>query len=88
MTFVRTEIPDVVIIEPKVHGDERGYFVETFRQDKLEEFFYKDAKLGLSSGTGFGKDSQGFMRINLATPRATVEEAVSRLHSAYESRHF
>jgi len=38
MNFTRTEIPDVVIIEPKVHGDERGYFVETFRADKLEEF--------------------------------------------------
>lgn len=38
MTFTRTEIPDVVIIEPTVHGDSRGYFVETFRQDKLEEF--------------------------------------------------
>ncbi|WNL29385.1 dTDP-4-dehydrorhamnose 3,5-epimerase [Aliarcobacter cryaerophilus] len=38
MTFTRTVIPDVVIIEPKVHGDSRGYFVETFRQDKLEEF--------------------------------------------------
>lgn len=38
MEFIRTEIPDVVIIEPKVFGDERGYFVETFRQDKLEEF--------------------------------------------------
>ncbi|MGJ0321147.1 dTDP-4-dehydrorhamnose 3,5-epimerase [Aliarcobacter cryaerophilus] len=37
MTFTRTAIPDVVIIEPKVHGDSRGYFVETFRQDKLEE---------------------------------------------------
>lgn len=38
MNFIRTEIPDVVIIEPTVHGDERGYFVETFRTDKLEEF--------------------------------------------------
>ena len=38
MNFIRTDIPDVVIIEPTVHGDERGYFVETFRQDKLEEF--------------------------------------------------
>ncbi|SFV57517.1 dTDP-4-dehydrorhamnose 3,5-epimerase [hydrothermal vent metagenome] len=38
MKFIRTEIPDVVIIEPKVHGDERGYFVETFRADKLEAF--------------------------------------------------
>lgn len=38
MQFSRTFIPDVIIIEPKVHGDDRGYFVETFRQDKLEEF--------------------------------------------------
>ena len=38
MNFIRTEIPDVIIIEPQVHGDNRGYFVETFRQDKLEEF--------------------------------------------------
>ena len=38
MQFIRTEIPDVVIIEPKVHGDARGYFVETFRADKLEAF--------------------------------------------------
>ncbi len=38
MNFIRTDIKDVVIIEPKVHGDDRGYFVETFRADKLEEF--------------------------------------------------
>ena len=38
MQFIRTKIEDVIIIEPKVHGDERGYFVETFRQDRLEEF--------------------------------------------------
>ncbi len=38
MKFTRTAISDVIIIEPKVHGDERGYFVETFRADKLEAF--------------------------------------------------
>lgn len=38
MTFTRTAIPDVIIIDPVVHGDERGYFVETFRADKLEAF--------------------------------------------------
>ena len=38
MNFIKTNIPDVIIIEPKVHGDSRGYFVETFRGDKLEEF--------------------------------------------------
>lgn len=38
MNFIRTSIYDVVVCEPKVHGDSRGYFVETFRQDKLGEF--------------------------------------------------
>lgn len=38
MTFTRTAIADVVLIEPRVLGDARGYFVETFRADKLEEF--------------------------------------------------
>lgn len=37
MEFVRQNIPDILTIEPKLHGDERGYFVETYRQDKLDE---------------------------------------------------
>jgi len=36
MKFIKTAIPEVVIIEPQVHGDERGYFMETFRQDLFE----------------------------------------------------
>lgn len=38
MNFIRTAIPDIIVCEPRIHGDERGYFVETFRDDKLEEF--------------------------------------------------
>jgi len=38
MKLTRTKIKDVVIIEPQVHGDDRGYFSETFRQDKLDDF--------------------------------------------------
>ena len=37
MKFIPQVIPDVWVIEPKVYGDHRGYFVETFRQDKLED---------------------------------------------------
>ena len=37
MKFTPQSIPDVVLIEPTVHGDNRGYFVETFRQDLFEE---------------------------------------------------
>jgi dTDP-4-dehydrorhamnose 3,5-epimerase len=35
--FIPQSIPDVLVIEPKVHSDLRGYFVETFRQDKFEQ---------------------------------------------------
>ncbi len=38
MKFIRTHIQDIIIVEPTVHGDDRGYFVESFRQDKLDEF--------------------------------------------------
>ncbi|MDO9276323.1 MAG: dTDP-4-dehydrorhamnose 3,5-epimerase [Lutibacter sp.] len=38
MKFTRTAIPDVIICEPAIRGDERGYFIETFRQEKLEAF--------------------------------------------------
>ena len=38
MNFTRLEIPDVILCEPITISDERGYFSETFRQDKLEEF--------------------------------------------------
>tara|TARA_R110001606_G_scaffold399137_1_gene581046 strand:- start:3121 stop:3693 length:573 start_codon:yes stop_codon:yes gene_type:complete len=38
MKFIRTKIYDVVIIEPQVYGDDRGYFIESFRDDKLSEF--------------------------------------------------
>ena len=39
MSFRRlpTEIDDLVLIEPAVHGDERGFLVETFRADELRE---------------------------------------------------
>ena len=37
MKFIQTKLPEVVIIEPKVFGDDRGYFMETFRQDLFEK---------------------------------------------------
>jgi len=37
MQFVPQSISDVLLIKPKVFGDDRGHFLETFRQDKLEE---------------------------------------------------
>jgi len=37
MNFVRTAIPEVVIVEPKVFGDDRGYFMETYKKALFDE---------------------------------------------------
>ncbi|WP_434663136.1 dTDP-4-dehydrorhamnose 3,5-epimerase [Aeromonas sp. NJAU223] len=37
MNIIDTKIPDVKIIEPKVFGDERGFFFESFNQQQFEE---------------------------------------------------
>lgn len=37
MNIIKTEIPDVLIFEPKVFGDDRGFFMESFNQKVFEE---------------------------------------------------
>lgn len=37
MNVLKTDIPDVIIFEPKVFGDERGFFLESFNQKTFEE---------------------------------------------------
>lgn len=37
MNVIKTAIPDVLIFEPKVFGDERGFFFESFNQKLFEE---------------------------------------------------
>lgn len=37
MNVIETNIPDVVIFEPKVFGDDRGFFFESFNQHKFYE---------------------------------------------------
>ncbi len=37
MEFIKQKIPEIILIKPAVHGDDRGYFVEIFRQDLFEK---------------------------------------------------
>ena len=37
MNVIKTEIDDVIIIEPKLFGDKRGYFFESFSQREFDE---------------------------------------------------
>ena len=38
MEFIKTKLDGVIICQPQIYADERGYFVETFRLDLLEKF--------------------------------------------------
>ena len=40
MKFIKTDISDVIIIEPKVFGDNRGYFLESFNLVEFKENVY------------------------------------------------
>jgi dTDP-4-dehydrorhamnose 3,5-epimerase len=42
MKIIKTEIPDVLIFEPKVFGDDRGFFMESFNQKIFNEAVGKD----------------------------------------------
>lgn len=38
MKFIRTKIPDIILCKPAIYKDERGYFFESFKKDKFENF--------------------------------------------------
>jgi len=56
MNFIPTAIPDVLLIEPKVYGDQRGFFLETYEIGKyadggITESFVQDNHSGSRQGT-------------------------------------
>lgn len=52
--------------------------------DELEDLIIHKAKLWLDSGKIFGKNGEGFQRINVACPRSTVKEALDRMKEAMQ----
>ncbi len=54
-------------------------------QKELDDFFVNTVKLGLNSGKSFGPEGEGFLRINVACPRSTVEEAMKRIVTAFNA---
>ena len=56
-------------------------------QDDLNHFFIHEAGLGLNDGAEFGEAGRGFMRLNFACPRSTLEQALNQLYKALQSRY-
>ena len=76
MKVIKTDIPEVLIIEPKVFGDQRGFFLETFQTDRYAQHgvtrsFVQD---------NLSRSSEGVLRgLHLQNPR-TQGKLVSAFH--------
>ncbi|NOQ23907.1 MAG: putative C-S lyase [Bacteroidales bacterium] len=81
--YLKENIPQIKMIRP-----EGTYLVwldcsELKMTDKeLKDFMIQKAGLGLNAGTMFGTGGEGFMRINVACPKQTITDALTRLENA------
>jgi cystathionine beta-lyase len=56
-------------------------------QKELVSFFVDDAHLALNDGAMFGKEGEGFMRLNVACPRSVLKQALDQIKQAYGKKH-
>ncbi|MCT2535863.1 PatB family C-S lyase [Aquibacillus koreensis] len=55
-----------------------------FPHEDLKKFMQEKAKVGLNDGITFGKEGEGFMRMNIACPSAVVEDGLDRIITALD----
>lgn len=79
----RANIPGIRVMRPEasflVWLDCRGLGLE---HDALIDLFVERAGLALNDGAMFGKEGEGFMRLNVGCPRTVLRTAIARLSSA------
>ena len=83
--FLASELPQIGMIRPQasylVFLDCRGLGLSV---EKLNELFVEKARLALNTGAMFGREGEGFMRLNVASPRSVIVEAMQRLKAAVQ----
>ncbi len=85
--FLSEYIPDIKMIRPQA-----SYLVFLdcrmlgLNQKELVDLFVDGAHLALNDGTMFGKEGEGFMRLNVACPRSVLEKALKQLKKACDNR--
>jgi len=47
--------------------------------DELQRLFYDEARVYIEEGSKYGPEGEGFVRLNIACPRAVLEEALNRI---------
>ena len=82
--FTKQHTPKIKVIRPQasflVWLDCREMGLS---QDALNDFFVDKAHLALNNGVAFGEEGEGFMRLNVASPRSVLEKAMKQLADAY-----
>lgn len=83
--YLKRYMPKLGMIRPQasylVFLDARGLGMP---HDKMVEFFIRETKVGMNNGAMFGQGGEGFMRMNLGCPRATLKQALDRIKAAYD----
>ena len=83
--FLKAHAPKIKVIRPQasflIWLDCRDLGLS---QTELNKFFVEGAHLGLNDGEMFGKEGIGFMRLNIASPRSILEQAMAQLSTAYQ----
>ena len=78
--FVKENLPKVRLIEPEgtylLWLDFSAY---GYSDSELDNLIVNKAKVWLDRGTMFGCEGEGYQRINIATPRPILEEALKRI---------
>ncbi|MBB5226470.1 pyridoxal phosphate-dependent aminotransferase [Treponema ruminis] len=84
-TFVKEKLPKARLIEPEgtylLWLDFSGY---GYSDSELDDIIVNKAKVWLDRGTMFGLEGEGYQRINIATPRALLQEALERISKALQ----
>jgi len=85
--FLKTELPCISMIRPQASF---LIFLNCkelkLKQSALEHLFLNEAHLALNSGTMFGIEGEGFMRLNVGCPRETLQKALEQLKFAINKR--
>ncbi len=55
-------------------------------QKELKSFLIDKAKVGLNDGISFGNEGEGYMRLNVASPRVIIEKALNQIKEAKEEK--
>lgn len=56
------------------------------KNEDLNQFFLKEAKLRMNMGYRFGEQADTFMRLNIGCPRKLLEEGLARIEKAIKNR--